>query len=82
VADHQNGYVRTSSAAAVAEAVEQWPQTVNATVGALQEFYREKVCQMILNREHLLTLAQARILAPEFDEYVLCFILPATLISE
>lgn len=41
--DHANAYVRASAAASIAEAVEQWPQTVRTTLSVLQEFYREKV---------------------------------------
>ncbi|KAJ8595557.1 ARM repeat-containing protein [Rhizopogon salebrosus TDB-379] len=51
--EHNNAYVRTSTAPAIAEAVLYWPQKSAPTVVALQEFYREK----------------AKILAPEFDEY-------------
>jgi hypothetical protein len=40
---HQNGYVRSSSAAAIAEAAEHWQQTTKPTLDALQQFYREKV---------------------------------------
>lgn len=40
---HENAYVRTSAAVAIAEAVEHWPQSVDATIHTLQEFYREKV---------------------------------------
>ncbi|KAF9234000.1 armadillo-type protein [Melanogaster broomeanus] len=50
---HDNAYVRTSSAAAIAEAVEHHPQTSEKIVTALQDLYREK----------------AKILAPEFDQY-------------
>ncbi|KAH7883448.1 armadillo-type protein [Phlebopus sp. FC_14] len=50
---HDNAYVRTSSAAAIADAVEHHPQTSERTIIALEELYREK----------------ARILAPEFDQY-------------
>jgi hypothetical protein len=52
--EHENAYVRTSTAAAIAEAVEQVPQTAKQAIGNLQAFYREK----------------AKILAPEFDQYV------------
>ncbi|KAG2121247.1 armadillo-type protein [Suillus clintonianus] len=51
--DHNNAYVRTSTASAIAEAVIYWPRKSALTVAALQDFYREK----------------AKILAPEFDEY-------------
>jgi hypothetical protein len=44
---HQNGYVRSSSAAAIAEAAEHWPQTTKTTLDALQQFYREKVGKAI-----------------------------------
>ncbi|KAJ7180610.1 armadillo-type protein [Mycena filopes] len=50
---HDNAYVRRGAAAAIAEAVEHWPQAVHSTVVALEEYYRDK----------------ARILAPEFDQY-------------
>lgn len=40
---HDNAYVRTSSAAAIADAVELHPQTGDKTIGALQALYREKV---------------------------------------
>ncbi|KAH9485783.1 eIF-2-alpha kinase activator gcn1 [Psilocybe cubensis] len=50
---HDNAYVRSSVAAAIAEAVEQWPQTISNTVIVLQNYYREK----------------AKVLAPEFDQY-------------
>ncbi|KAG1731829.1 armadillo-type protein [Suillus paluster] len=51
--EHNNAYVRTSAASAIAEAVIYWPRKSALTVAALQDFYREK----------------AKILAPEFDEY-------------
>ncbi|KAG1734519.1 armadillo-type protein [Suillus lakei] len=51
--EHNNAYVRTSTASAIAEAVIYWPRKSSLTVAALQDFYREK----------------AKILAPEFDEY-------------
>ncbi|CAA7260345.1 unnamed protein product [Cyclocybe aegerita] len=51
--DHENAYVRLSAAKAIAEAVEQWPLTIQPTLATLQGYYREK----------------AKILAPEFDEY-------------
>jgi len=41
--DHENSYVRISVAAALAEAVEQWPQSVSPTIGTLRELYRDKV---------------------------------------
>lgn len=41
---HQNVYVRSSVAAAIAEGVEHWPQRIDEIVLRLQEFYREKVC--------------------------------------
>ncbi|KAG1762385.1 armadillo-type protein [Suillus occidentalis] len=51
--EHDNAYVRTSTASAIAEAVIYWPRKSALTIAALQDFYREK----------------AKILAPEFDEY-------------
>ncbi|TFK68469.1 ARM repeat-containing protein, partial [Pluteus cervinus] len=50
---HDNAYVRNSTAAAIAESVLQWPQSIEHVVTTLQEYYREK----------------AKILAPEFDAY-------------
>ena len=41
--EHENAYVRSSAAAALADAVELWPQTVTSTLQHLEEFYREKV---------------------------------------
>ena len=43
VSGHENAYVRTSSAAAIADAVELHPQTGHETIDALQALYREKV---------------------------------------
>lgn len=40
---HDNAYVRTSAAAAIAEAVEQWPVTIESTLSTLQDYYRDKV---------------------------------------
>ncbi|KDQ56445.1 hypothetical protein JAAARDRAFT_36597 [Jaapia argillacea MUCL 33604] len=51
--EHQNAYVRSGTARALAEAVEHWPQSIGPTGSSLQEFYRDK----------------AKILAPEFDQY-------------
>ncbi|KAK1228592.1 translational activator of GCN4 [Marasmius sp. AFHP31] len=51
--EHDNAYVRSSTAAAIGEAVETWPQSIGDTIAALQEYYRDK----------------AKILAPEYDEY-------------
>ncbi|THG98438.1 hypothetical protein EW026_g3754 [Hermanssonia centrifuga] len=50
---HENSYVRSSAASALADAILQWPQSVTSTLVQLQDFYRGK----------------AKILAPEFDEY-------------
>lgn len=41
--DHENPYVRTGVAAALAEAVEQSPQSTPGTIKTLCELYREKV---------------------------------------
>lgn len=41
--DHDNAYVRSSAAAAVAEAAEQWPQAIQATLATLEDYYRDKV---------------------------------------
>lgn len=51
---HDNAYVRAATAGAIAEAAERWPESVPNVLLILQEFYREK----------------AKILAPEFDQYV------------
>ncbi|KAF8627766.1 hypothetical protein AX17_006131 [Amanita inopinata Kibby_2008] len=50
---HDNAFVRSSSTAAIAAAVVQWPQMIEKTIGILKEYYREK----------------SKILAPEYDEY-------------
>ncbi|TFK50812.1 ARM repeat-containing protein [Heliocybe sulcata] len=50
---HDNSYVRSSTASALADAVEHYPQSAEATFKALEELYRDK----------------AKILAPEFDQY-------------
>ncbi|KAJ3807969.1 armadillo-type protein [Lentinula aff. lateritia] len=50
---HDNVYVRSSTAAAISEAVELWPQTIVETMTILKDYYRDK----------------ARILAPEYDQY-------------
>lgn len=52
--EHDNQYVRQSTASAIAEAVEQWAQQVETVLVTLREFYREK----------------AKVLAPEYDQYV------------
>ncbi|KAG5642517.1 hypothetical protein DXG03_002618 [Asterophora parasitica] len=39
---HDNAYVRSGTAAAIAESVEHWPQTIQKSVLVLQDFYREK----------------------------------------
>ena len=41
--DHEHAYVRVSSAAALAAAVVQYPQTARATLHTLQALYRNKV---------------------------------------
>ncbi|KAI0343486.1 ARM repeat-containing protein [Trametopsis cervina] len=51
--EHENLYVRNSTALALSEAVEHWPKTVTDTVLTLEETYRDK----------------AKVLAPEFDQY-------------
>ncbi|THU98405.1 ARM repeat-containing protein [Dendrothele bispora CBS 962.96] len=50
---HENAYVRSSDAIAIAEAVGHWPQSIKDTLATLQDYYRDK----------------AKILAPEYDEY-------------
>ncbi|KAG6915850.1 hypothetical protein DXG01_009609 [Tephrocybe rancida] len=54
---HDNAYVRSSTASAIAEGAEYWPQSIQKVVLVLQDFYREK------------RLLKAKILAPEFDQY-------------
>lgn len=44
---HGNAYVRSSVAAAVAEGVEHWPQTIQKTVLVLQSYFREKVLHFL-----------------------------------
>lgn len=52
--EHEHGYVRSSTAAALADAVvNHWPQLASDVLDSLQAFYREK----------------AKVIAPEFDEY-------------
>ena len=41
--DHENAYVRIGVALALAEAVEQSPQSASQTIKTLCELYREKV---------------------------------------
>ena len=73
---HDNAYVRTSTAAAIAEAVELWPQTIQTTLTTLEDYYREKVWVYLLRYLHcclnsfFFFCSQAKVLAPEFDEYV------------
>ncbi|TFK26296.1 translational activator GCN1 [Coprinopsis marcescibilis] len=50
---HDNAYVRSSTATAIATAVEQLPNTAERSIEILEEYYREN----------------AKILAPEFDQY-------------
>ncbi|KAH6885450.1 translational activator GCN1, partial [Coprinopsis sp. MPI-PUGE-AT-0042] len=50
---HDNAYVRSSTAAALATAVEQAPSSASQAIKTLEEYYRDK----------------AKILAPEFDQY-------------
>jgi len=54
VLDHENAYVRSSTASAIAEAIDQMPQKASDVIHHLEELYLEK----------------AKILAPEFDEFV------------
>ncbi|KAI0688462.1 ARM repeat-containing protein [Cytidiella melzeri] len=51
--EHDNAYVRNSTALALSDAVEHWPTTISKTLSVLEELYREK----------------AKVLAPEFDQY-------------
>lgn len=45
---HDNAYVRSSAAAAIAEGVEQWPQNIEITLATLKDYYRDKVCHVNL----------------------------------
>ena len=45
VLEHENAYVRASTAAGLAEAlIEYWPASISKALSTLQDFYREKVC--------------------------------------
>jgi hypothetical protein len=69
---HNNEYVRSSTARAIAATVEQHQQTIQQTLLTLKDYYREKVGfpVNIRNWKLPLNLLQAKVLAPEFDEYV------------
>jgi hypothetical protein len=45
--EHENAYVRTSTAIAFTEAVERWPSSVIETTNALLHLYHEKVAHWI-----------------------------------
>ncbi|CDO72622.1 hypothetical protein BN946_scf184985.g41 [Trametes cinnabarina] len=52
--EHENAYVRSCAASALADAViDYWPTSISTVLSTIQDFYREK----------------AKVLAPEFDEY-------------
>ncbi|GBE83943.1 eIF-2-alpha kinase activator GCN1 [Sparassis crispa] len=52
--EHDNAYVRSSAAVALADAViDIWPQSITNVLAILKDFYREK----------------AKVLAPEYDQY-------------
>ncbi|KAG6896538.1 hypothetical protein C0992_007574 [Termitomyces sp. T32_za158] len=40
---HINAYVRHSTACAIAEGIEHWPQSIQTVLEVLQDFYREKI---------------------------------------
>jgi hypothetical protein len=50
---HDNAYVRSSVAAAIAEAVELLPQTTETTISTLCEYYREKVCWLRVDNDRI-----------------------------
>ncbi|KAK2463021.1 hypothetical protein APHAL10511_004676 [Amanita phalloides] len=50
---HDNAFVRSSAAAAIADGVVQYPRTIEGVLGALKDYFREK----------------AKPLEPEYDEY-------------
>jgi hypothetical protein len=68
--EHDNAYVRSTAAAAFTEAVEHWPVSATETIHALLQLYHEKVARPFLGMQRELTVFQAKILAPEFDQYV------------
>ncbi|KAG6884723.1 hypothetical protein C0993_008704 [Termitomyces sp. T159_Od127] len=39
---HNNAYVRSSTASAIAEGIEHWPQSIQTVLEVLEDFYREK----------------------------------------
>jgi hypothetical protein len=43
--EHDNAYVRTGATAAIADAVEYWPQAIHNTLAHLYVFYHEKVSE-------------------------------------
>ena len=45
--EHDNAYVRSSTAAAFVEAVERWPASITETIYALLQLYHEKVAYRI-----------------------------------
>lgn len=54
VEGHDNAYVRESAGTAIAEAVDQYPQSLHTALTTVKDYYREN----------------AKVLAPEFDQYV------------
>ena len=73
--EHDNAYVRSSAAAAFTEAVERWPASITETVDALLHLYHEKVACRTSSCKKA-DCFQAKILAPEFDQYVRCQLSP------
>ena len=64
-----------SSASAIADAVVHIPSTSEKTIAVLQDLYRDKVIgvvHLIFDKLRIdpVGVVQARILAPEYDEYV------------
>ncbi len=40
---HDNAYVRSGAADAIANAVEHWPESAQATLAEIEKHYRDKV---------------------------------------
>ena len=47
--EHDNAYVRSSAAAAFVECLEHWPQSIDETLDALEDLYRDKVFNFVYN---------------------------------
>jgi len=67
IVGHDNEYVRSSTASAIAATVEQHQQTIQQTLLTLKDYYREKVGFPVNLRNWKFPnkLLQAKVLAPE-----------------